>query len=124
MWMLRVASATSAPTNACAHHLGLEFLPVSVSAAEFTLIPSPQTVHIGHFNAALRPVLTVNSGDTVTIETATQIDPGDEDCTCREAMYYNIDCFVGYRSDAEAKAAGASMYAQVPGQKRNRSRVT
>ena len=49
---------------------------------------------------------------------------GDEDCTCREAMYYNIDCFVGYRSDAEAKAAGASMYAQVPGQKRNRSRAT
>jgi hypothetical protein len=22
---------------------------------------------------------------------------GDEECTCREAMYYNIDSFVGYR---------------------------
>ena len=49
---------------------------------------------------------------------------GDEDCTCREAMYDNIDCFVGYRSDAEAKAEGASMYAQVPVKKRNRSRAT
>ena len=39
-------------------------------------------------------------------------------------MYYNIDCFVGYRSDAEAKAAGASMYAQVTVKKRKRSRAT
>jgi acetamidase/formamidase len=45
------------------------------SAAEHTLMPSPQSVHIGHFSAALKPVLTVNSGDIVTIETATHIDP-------------------------------------------------
>ncbi|MBI3079037.1 MAG: acetamidase/formamidase family protein [Deltaproteobacteria bacterium] len=32
---------------------------------------SPQTVHWGHFWAALKPVLTINSGDTVTIETVT-----------------------------------------------------
>src|SRR5205807_4527423 len=35
--------------------------------------------HFGYFNAALKPVLTVDSGDTVTIETATQIYPADVD---------------------------------------------
>jgi acetamidase/formamidase len=49
------------------------------SAAEYTLMPSPQTVHIGHFSAALKPVLTVDSGDIVTIETATHLDPADVD---------------------------------------------
>jgi acetamidase/formamidase len=48
-------------------------------SAEYTLIPSPATVHIGNFNATLKPVLTINSSDTVTIETATQIDPADVD---------------------------------------------
>ena len=38
--------------------------------AEYSLMPSPATVHIGNFNAALKPVLTINSGDIVTIETA------------------------------------------------------
>jgi hypothetical protein len=42
---------------------------------------------------------------------------GVEDCTCRQAMFYNIDSFVGYRSDEEAKAAGSSMYAQLTGKK-------
>jgi acetamidase/formamidase len=49
------------------------------SAAEYTMMPSPQTVHIGHFSAALKPVLTVNSGDIVTIETATHLDPSAVD---------------------------------------------
>ena len=49
--------------------------PCGATAAEHTLMPSPQTVHIGHFSAALKPVLTINSGDSITIETATQIDP-------------------------------------------------
>jgi acetamidase/formamidase len=44
-------------------------------AAEHTLMPTPQTVHFGYFNAAQRPALTINSGDIVTIETALQIDP-------------------------------------------------
>jgi acetamidase/formamidase len=49
-------------------------------AAEYTLTPSAQTVHIGYFNAAQKPVLTINSGDIVTIETAaTGIDPADID---------------------------------------------
>lgn len=36
-----------------------------------TLKASPQTVHWGHFSAALKPVLTIESGDRVTIETVT-----------------------------------------------------
>jgi acetamidase/formamidase len=30
-------------------------------------MPSPQTVHIGYFLANLKPVLTIDSGDIVTI---------------------------------------------------------
>jgi len=45
------------------------------SAAEYTLMPNPQTVHVGYFSAALRPVLTINSGDTVTIESVAGLDP-------------------------------------------------
>jgi acetamidase/formamidase len=44
-------------------------------AAEYTLMPSPQTVHIGHFAASVKPVLTINSGDIVTIETAAAMEP-------------------------------------------------
>jgi hypothetical protein len=55
--------------------LGVPF----ASAAEYTLMPSRQTVHIGHFSAALKPVLTINSGDIVTIETATSLDPAEVD---------------------------------------------
>jgi acetamidase/formamidase len=36
-------------------------------------------VHIGNFNAALKPVLAIDSGDIVTIETAAQIDPAAVD---------------------------------------------
>jgi acetamidase/formamidase len=49
-------------------------------AAEHTLMPSPQTVHIGNFNAANKPVLTIDSGDIVTVETAaTMLDPAEVD---------------------------------------------
>jgi acetamidase/formamidase len=44
-------------------------------AAEHTLMPSPQTVHIGHFNAALKSVLTVESGDIVVLESAGNLEP-------------------------------------------------
>jgi acetamidase/formamidase len=44
-------------------------------AAEHTLMPSPQTVHIGYFLASVKPVLTIESGDTVTIESAASIVP-------------------------------------------------
>jgi acetamidase/formamidase len=48
----------------------------TAQSAEYTLLPSPQTVHIGHFAANVRPVLTINSGDIVTIETAAAMEPG------------------------------------------------
>jgi acetamidase/formamidase len=51
----------------------------SVNAAEYLLMPSPQTVHVGYFSAAVKPVLTINSGDIVTIETASHIDPAEVD---------------------------------------------
>jgi acetamidase/formamidase len=50
-------------------------------SAEYTLMPSPQTVHIGHFSAALKPVLTIASGDIVTIESVGGPDPADVDAS-------------------------------------------
>jgi acetamidase/formamidase len=44
-------------------------------AAEHTLMPSIQTVHIGHFLATLKPVLSIESGDIVNIETTASIVP-------------------------------------------------
>ena len=57
----------------------LLFALPAASAAEYALMPSPQTVHVGHFSAAVKPALTINSGDIVTIETATHTDPVDID---------------------------------------------
>jgi len=51
----------------------------TASAAEFTLMPSPKTVNIGNFSAANKPVLTINSGDIVTLEAATQLEPEEVD---------------------------------------------
>src|SRR5258707_6630984 len=51
------------------------------SAADYMLVPSPQTVHIGYFSAALKPVVTINSGDIVTIETVGGPDPADVDAS-------------------------------------------
>src|SRR5215467_1823138 len=48
-------------------------------AAEYRLMPSPQTVNIGNFNAASKPVLTIDSGDTVVIETAAAMEPAEID---------------------------------------------
>jgi acetamidase/formamidase len=50
-------------------------------AAEHTLMPSPQTVHIGHFAANLKPVLSIDSGDVVTIETTSLLPPGVVDAS-------------------------------------------
>ena len=44
-------------------------------AAEHTLLPTPQTVHIGFFLATLKPVMSIESGDIVNIETAAAIVP-------------------------------------------------
>jgi acetamidase/formamidase len=47
----------------------------ALPAAEHTLLPTPQTVHIGHFLATLKPVLTIDSGDIVTLESTPSIVP-------------------------------------------------
>jgi acetamidase/formamidase len=38
-------------------------------------MPSPKTVHIGYFLATVKPVLSIDSGDIVTIESAASIVP-------------------------------------------------
>jgi acetamidase/formamidase len=53
--------------------------PPSAHAAEYTLMPSPETVRIGHFSAAVKPVLTVEPGDIVTIETVAAMEPEEID---------------------------------------------
>ena len=50
-------------------------------AAEHTLMPSPQTVHIGHFLALLKPVLSIESGDIVTLESKASIVPSVVDAS-------------------------------------------
>jgi acetamidase/formamidase len=49
--------------------------------AEHTLLPTPQTVHIGHFLATLKPVLAIDSGDIVTIESTASIVPSVVDAS-------------------------------------------
>ncbi len=44
-------------------------LPASALAAHYTLDASPDTVVIGYYSAAAKPVLTIHSGDTVDIST-------------------------------------------------------
>ena len=44
-------------------------------AAEHTLMPSPQTVHIGYFLASVKPVLTIDFGDIVNLTSAAAIVP-------------------------------------------------
>lgn len=61
--------------SACLALAPLVWTISSAIAAEHTLMPSPRTVHIGNFQASNRPVLTINSGDFVTLEAATQISP-------------------------------------------------
>src|SRR5262245_57482095 len=44
-------------------------------AADTTLMPSPQTVHIGYFLASIKPVLSIESGDIVTLESTASVVP-------------------------------------------------
>ena len=54
-------------------------LPLAATgeAAEHTLMPSATTVHIGHFAPNVKPVLSIDSGDFVTVETASMLTPED-----------------------------------------------
>jgi acetamidase/formamidase len=53
--------------------------PYQARAAEYTLIPEPGAVQIFNFDASTPPVLRVESGDIVAIETAGSLDPDDID---------------------------------------------
>ncbi len=57
--------------------LSLTAAPAPRAAAQQTyeLKAGPTNVHIGHFHAAIKPALTINSGDTVVIEGVTHVDP-------------------------------------------------
>src|SRR6185369_15400799 len=46
-----------------------------------TIMPSGTTVHIGNFNAALKPVLTIDSGDIVELKSAGAIAPSAVDAS-------------------------------------------
>src|SRR6476646_12093021 len=61
--------------TACALSLLTTAIVSSAGAAEHTLMPSPKTVHIGYFLATVKPVLSIDSGDIVTIESAASIVP-------------------------------------------------
>jgi acetamidase/formamidase len=75
---IRTRTAVAVALALCAAGL----MPGSVAcAAEHSLLASPQTIQFGRFDASVKPVLTINSGDIVTIETATQIDPVEVDAS-------------------------------------------
>ena len=75
--MLNIVTLPSASRSACisAAMLAAAAIFSPLGAAEHTLLPTPQTVHIGFFLATLKPVLTIESGDIVTIETTAAIVP-------------------------------------------------
>jgi acetamidase/formamidase len=56
-------------------------LSSTAKSAEHTLMPTPRTVHIGHFLATLKPVLSIDSGDVVTLESTASIVPSVVDAS-------------------------------------------
>ena len=73
---LRRARKLHAPSAVAGTLLLVTGVGVSAAcAAEHTLMPSPKTVHIGYFLATVKPVLSIDSGDIVTIESAASIVP-------------------------------------------------
>src|SRR5262245_47194703 len=64
---------------ACAISLATIWPAGVARAAEHTLLPTPQTVHIGYFLASVKPVLTIDSGDIVTLESIPSIVPSAVD---------------------------------------------
>ena len=68
-WPTCQNNVTSLPRAVARVHFGALLTASAVfaplGAAEHTLMPSPQTVHIGYFLATLKPVLSIDSGDIV-----------------------------------------------------------
>ena len=54
-------------------------VPVKRGARPHYLPVTPDTIHWGHFSSSLKPVLTVESGDYVTVETLTHHANDDHD---------------------------------------------
>ena len=71
---------TARTTVAAAALLGCVLSPTARSA-EHTLMPTPRTVHIGHFLATLKPVLSIDSGDVVMLESTASIVPSVVDAS-------------------------------------------
>src|SRR3977135_3132669 len=63
------------PLRCCSFLLLASGLCLNAAAAEYSLMPTPQTVHIGHFSATVKPVLTIESGDIVVLESAANMAP-------------------------------------------------
>src|SRR3954464_4006258 len=53
----------------------------ALSQRTHTVMPGKDTVHIGNFNAGLKPVLTIDSGDIVELESAGAIAPSAVDAS-------------------------------------------
>jgi acetamidase/formamidase len=76
--MLAAALRSHRQLHACgiaAYALLFAAVANAARAAEHTLMPSPQTVHIGYFLASIKPVLSIESGDVVTLESVAAIVP-------------------------------------------------
>jgi hypothetical protein len=71
----RACNPRAASAFACALSFVTAVGVSAADAAEHTLMPSPKTVHIGYFLATVKPVLTIDSGDIVTIESAASVVP-------------------------------------------------
>jgi hypothetical protein len=66
-----------------------------------TLSPNPSTVHWGYLDAKIPPRLTIDSGDTVTIETVSGslADVGDTSIMLPLGRYCERDCGLGSHDD-------------------------
>jgi hypothetical protein len=70
---------TSSPLAMLAAALAVFVADTPACAAEHVLMPSPQTVHIGHFDGSIKPALTIESGDTVDLVASDHLDPAVTD---------------------------------------------
>ena len=51
------------------------FIPPAAAQTVHELKASPTNVHIGHFSAAIKPAIAINSGDLVVLEGPTHVEP-------------------------------------------------
>jgi hypothetical protein len=87
-------------------------------AAEHTLMPSPQTVHIGNFNAANKPVLTIDSGDIArpSLLGATGIDQLTFRLGQLSAQQFYENCSYSPRREGRETAVQCSVLRNEPGE--------